>query len=143
MRHPEAVRKKSDLISRSSALAASSARAPASPSAPAFAYVCFSFSIFKCPFVLRCVVGVACCQFPSPSLLPLPRPTPGDLPCLCRHCPAFILFCVHVTCWKINNNKKRQQEENQRKHLHSREGVGVGVGVGGATNTRVTLLNVC
>lgn len=88
---------------------------PALSPAPLRSTFCFSFSIFKCPFALRwccSVVGGAC------SLSSSPAPSSAALPsslvtCLCR-CPAFILFCVHVTCWKINNNKKAARRKRTK-----------------------------
>lgn len=132
LRGPQKRWEKSDLISRSSALAASA-------SAFAFAYVCFSFPYLS--VLSHCVVVGGACSCP-----PHPQPSPLSLPP--ADCPAFILFCVHVTCWKINNNKKAArgkrtktptQAESERAGGGGQNG---GVGVG-ATNTRVTLLNVC
>lgn len=106
--------------------------------------VLFQFSILKCPFALRC------CRASRPPIThqSLPRdhraclePSPNLLPATVSCCPAFILFCVHVTCWKINNNKKRQPEETNENTYTV--GAGGGWVNGRPTNTRVTLLNVC
>lgn len=81
----------------------------------------FQFSILKCPFALRCCRATAAPTRATDAGL---EPSPELLPATVSCCPAFILFCVHVTGWKINNNKKKAARRNERKHLHLHCGAG-------------------